>query len=217
MRVPLVATREASSKSGVGLFPSTDSQAKIIYLDDDGHDLCRYTVNKVSCMDQLANKQYEKPFEFNEPNPGTWEVVLTDKRITFYNPMTIGIFGKTPKVKSGKASVGHLNLKNVFLLRAGFMGPSLPYISLGCKRYDNTTSYILIFASQSTLEDLARNLEIKITECVNKTGAGMQEEGEFLEMWNKFFDSDLFDGKDHLTAVPSKQIKQVANSEIAPV
>lgn len=213
MRIPMVATREARYESRTGMCPDTDSDAKIIYKLDDGNDLCTYEADGVCCMDQLPNKSFEKPFEIAEP--GSWEIVLTDTRITFYCPLTLGLFGKNGKLKKGKSSAGHLHYNEILMLRTGYMSPEKPYVSVGCKRYDGTTSFILIFAPKKTLEELVKTLRAKLTECLNKT-TGMQEEGAFLDKWNAYFDSDLFDGQDRLAVVPGKKILMVYNSEISP-
>ena len=215
MRVPIIASKDINSTSAINLHPTVGSNAQIVYVGDDGDNIVQFHAKEVTCMDQLPNKTYQKVYTMDDTGD-SWQVAVTASRITFYNPMVPGMFGTKPKLKKGKASVGHLYFNQILMIRAGFMDAASPYVSIGCQRYDKTVSHIVIIAQKEKLVELLELLKQRIPEYVESIGKGMQVDGDFVQKWDAFFASDLFDGKERMTIVPSKKISLVYNSEVAP-
>jgi hypothetical protein len=210
MRVPLIGTLGANSDE-IAAFPAMDASAKIRKIPSDGENTVIIKFDNVACMDSFGGRQ-DKVFDFVETGKNAWEVAITDSRITFWNPMVAGFFGK-PKLKAGKSTAGHLYYNSIGALSAGYIDDNTPFLSCTCQRYDGALSHILMFSDIDTLKKTARELHSKISELLTTTGTSNTTEN--IQAWESFVDNAWKQKLNDLRAtVPFVQLKQVPNGRL---
>ena len=95
MRVPLIATLDASNKETP--FHDLDGVGRIPFSANDG-DPVAVKADTVECRDFLSTGKSEINFWLEGVPAGSWDITVTDQRLVVYNRFSKGLIGK-PKEK----------------------------------------------------------------------------------------------------------------------
>jgi len=211
MRIPLIVTLEANAPE-VAPFPALDSSARLRRIHSDGDHVTMIKLDKIGCLDSFGGRM-DTVFGFDEPSKQQWEVTFTSSRIMFWHPMTVGIFGNKPKLKSGKATGGHLYYDSIGGLSAGYMNGNIPFLSCTCLRQDGTMSHIYMQSDISTLEKVVKECHLRISSHLES--AGFSDNDEIRQKWASFPDS-IWKQKDAdvRVVVPYAKLFEVANRRV---